>query len=356
MHDVNEGILHYNLCEIILHFIDKQFFTLEMLNKEKRNVNYGELEENNKSRNITMDNLKKKKLKMTASESHSFAHHLPFILLNIISEDVQEQLESNEVWRFLLVTLRFLDMCYMSCYDSETIEKLRNTVASMNEMYVRLFNQTLKPKHHFATHYPTQIEKCGPLRYMSSMRYEANHKFVKCYTKNTASRRNISYSLGLKLQYSFAYFLKKGTACKDNMDVSKPKLTRIIDEGFYRPIVPSNEFESLSRRNVYSSEKIKINGLTLSSKLYLPFIDCNRMQLLKIEKLLMISKDDPASIRIVCKKYVDVNYESLYASYNATNLRSQIHIISISDVLRQRMFPVALHRANGMNMFRYKTF
>lgn len=239
MHDVNEGILHYNLCEIILNFIENKYFTLEMLNQEKQDVKYGDLEENNKSKDITMNNLTSKKLKMTASEIHSFAHHLPFILLNIMYGEVRDQLESNEVWRFLLATLRFLDMTYMSCYDTETINKLRLVVASMNEMYVRLFNETLKPKHHFATHYPSLIQKYGPLRYLSSMRYEANHKFIKNYTKNTTSRRNISYSLGLKLQYNFAHLLYKGNACKDNMKISKPKLQRIIDEDFYRFIVPS---------------------------------------------------------------------------------------------------------------------
>lgn len=120
MHDINEGILSYNLCEIILYFIKNQYFTLAMLNSEKRNLKYGELEENNKSRNIMMESLLLKKLKMTASESHSFAHHLPAILLNIMSQDKCDQLEDDEVWRFLLITLRFLDMSYLSCYDSKS--------------------------------------------------------------------------------------------------------------------------------------------------------------------------------------------------------------------------------------------
>lgn len=357
MHDVDEGILHYNLCEVIHYFIENEYFTLEMLNQAKTDIKYGEHEENNRTtKNITIENLKLKKLKMTASEAHSFAHHLPFILLNIIHEDARDHLESNEVWRFLLVTLRFLDMSYMTCYDTETIHTLRNVVATMNEMYVRLFKQTLKPKHHFATHYPSLIEALGPLRYMSSMRYEANHKFVKNYTKNTTSRRNISYSLGLKLQYNFAYLLKKGNVCKDILEISQPKLTKIFDEDFYQSIVPSNELELLSQRYIYVSEKIKFNGLTLSSKLHLPFIDGNRIHLLQIVKLIMVSKDDPTSIRVMCKKFVDVQYESVYASYNATNLQPQIHIVTLSDVLRNRIFPVALHRVNGLNIFRYKTF
>lgn len=106
MHDVNEGILHYNTCEVILHFIKSKYFTLSMLNEEKNKKIYGLIEENNKSCNIKMKKLKKKKLKMTASESYSFVHHLPFILLNTIKLEHRAQLRNDEVWKFLLITIR----------------------------------------------------------------------------------------------------------------------------------------------------------------------------------------------------------------------------------------------------------
>lgn len=106
MHDINEGILHYNICEVILNLIKRKYFNLSMLNEEKRKKKYGEIEENNKSWNIKMKSLKGKKLKMTASESYSFVHHLPFIILNIINEEDRETLQNDEVWRFLLITIR----------------------------------------------------------------------------------------------------------------------------------------------------------------------------------------------------------------------------------------------------------
>lgn len=356
MHDINEGILHYNLCEILLYFIKNEYFTLQMLNDEKRNMKYGELESNNKSGDIFMDKLEAKKLKMTASETYSFAHHLPLILINIMCEQKKNQLENDEVWRFLQTTIRFLDMCYMSCFDIDTIKKLREVIGSMNEMYVRLFNRTLKPKHHYATHYPLIIEKCGPLRFMSSMRYEAHHKLVKNYAKNISSRRNVAYSIGCKLQYNFAYILKKGMMCDDSLMISKPRLTRIIDEDFHRKMVLSNELNSISNRFLDISDNVKANGLTLSSKLYIPYMDKKQLNLLKIVKVLVSSKDDISSIRIVCQKYEEVNFNCLYASYQATNLRPEMHLINISDILLQRIFPVVLHNINGRNMFRFKTF
>lgn len=105
MHDINEGILHYNTSEILLHFIKRKYFTLKQLNEEKHRRKYGESEDNNRSSKIRKKDLRNKKLKMTASESHSFVHHLPFLLLNITDEK-RDEIKSDEVWQFLLVTIR----------------------------------------------------------------------------------------------------------------------------------------------------------------------------------------------------------------------------------------------------------
>lgn len=107
MHDVNEGILSYNICEVILHFIKKKTFKLTQLNEEKDRIKYGEIEENNRSSKIKMKNLKAKKLKMTASESYAFVHHLPFILLNLTKES-EVKIENDDVWQFLLITIRLV--------------------------------------------------------------------------------------------------------------------------------------------------------------------------------------------------------------------------------------------------------
>lgn len=251
---------------------------------------------------------------------------------------------------------RFIDMCYMTSYDRSSINTLREVIANMNKMYVKLFKKTLKPKHHFATHYPTLIKKFGPLRYASSMRYEANHKFVKNYTKSTISRKHISFSLAKKLQYNFAYMLKSTNVFNDHFEASKAKLVQLPDEDFFPFISPSSELASLSRQPLYICDKVKVNGLTLSSKLYLPYVDGNQLQLFKIVKLVMLSRNDASSIRIIYQKYAEVTYCSLYASYVAKNLLPEMYLMDISNVICQRMFPVVLHHTIGLSMFRYKTF
>lgn len=64
MHDVFEGILHYNLCEIILALINDGYCSLDTLNKLKADLSYGEVEAGDKSPPITMKRLESKKLLM----------------------------------------------------------------------------------------------------------------------------------------------------------------------------------------------------------------------------------------------------------------------------------------------------
>lgn len=245
----------------------------------------------------------------------------------------------------------------MTEFDSSSLNTLSGLIAAMHEMYVRLFKQTLKPKHHFATHYPSLIKKYGPLRYMSSMRFEANHKFLKNYTKNTASRKDLSYSIGRKLQYNFAYFLKIANAFQDKFETFKPKLTRLMDEHYFRSIETSVELSSLSEGSIYVCDKVILNGLILSSKFNLPHINGNhQMSLLKICKILMKSTSDPSSVRVIYQKYAEVAYHAGFASYTVKALLPDMYIMNISEIICQGMFPVVLHKAGGLDMFRYKTF
>jgi hypothetical protein len=59
-----------------------------------------------------------------------------------------------------------VDLLLLPSNDSETILKLENVIVNHNKKYVELFNNTLKPKHHFLTRYCTIIKKSGPLKYL----------------------------------------------------------------------------------------------------------------------------------------------------------------------------------------------
>lgn len=71
MHDILEGVCHYDLFLIITKFVSEKFLTVELLNFRMLNFNYGP-KCSNKPPLLSDDVLKKQKFRMSASEMFSF--------------------------------------------------------------------------------------------------------------------------------------------------------------------------------------------------------------------------------------------------------------------------------------------
>lgn len=97
-------------------------------------------------------------------------------------------------------------------------------------MYISLFDDTLKCKHHFLLHYPTVIENSGPVKYLWSMRFESKNKEYKNYTDSTSSRKNISLSVAKKSALKFSYFIVKNKLLINEQNHIMKKITKIDDD------------------------------------------------------------------------------------------------------------------------------
>lgn len=96
----------------------------------------------------------------------------------------------------------------LSCKFTESkIEYLKQSIHQHNSMYIKLFNDTLKPKHHFLTHYPTIIRYARYPRYYWCFRFKGKHKELIAYARTTPSRINITLTSAKLCQYKFAYIL-----------------------------------------------------------------------------------------------------------------------------------------------------
>lgn len=155
MHDLHEGVCHYNMSHIITRLIQKGCFTLDVLNARKQSFNLGETEIGNQSPIITEAHLKGSHLKMSAREMWSFVHHFPLMVGDLVLN------HDDDIWKFFLTFLKMFDIILMSTFNEESIKQLERLVREHNKMYVTLFNDTLKPKHHFLNHYPRIIKTSG---------------------------------------------------------------------------------------------------------------------------------------------------------------------------------------------------
>lgn len=199
-----EGVLKNDLSLIILYFINKKVFTLEEINSRKQLFDYGPIEVGNISLPLTLDQLQTRNLKMSATESWTFLHFLPLMVGDLIPHDCP-------VWKFLLNLHTLMDTCLLSSFKESDLQLLNKLVKYHNKVYVELFGQHLKPKAHFLTHYVTVIKRLGPLKFLWCLRYEAKHKELKAYCKANFSRRDICYSLAVKIAMKLAnrFFLNE---------------------------------------------------------------------------------------------------------------------------------------------------
>ena len=74
--------------------------------------------------------------------------------------------ESNKVWTFVCILEQLTDSLLSTSYTNSEIIEMEKQISNHNSLYVSLFNDNLKPKHHFLTHYCSIIRQSGPVRYL----------------------------------------------------------------------------------------------------------------------------------------------------------------------------------------------
>lgn len=206
MHDIFEGVCHYDLAHIILYYTQiLHCFDLTTLNNRLKLFDYSVTELNNKSVCIKQEHLVRSKFKMSASEMLMFVHLFPLLVGDLVPSD-------DPVWQFLIILLKIIQIILCSVVDAPTVKLLESLITEHHENYINLFNDTLKPKHHLMLHYPHIIEQVGPLKQLWCMRFEAKHKTLKNTAQIITSRKNICLTLLIKEQLAFAnrLFLQKG--------------------------------------------------------------------------------------------------------------------------------------------------
>lgn len=234
MHDWEDGICRVIYPKIINNFINKNYFTLELLNSRIENFCFP----SNVPSPITEDQLKKNHIVMTASEMRSFTKFFCVLVGDRIPEN-------DEVWEFYLLAREIIELISSDTVHIRSHIYLSGLIDEFNSKYLILFNETLKPKFHFLLHYPRTLAEMGPIKNFSSIRGEANHRSFKQYSNVCHNKRNLAHSLALKHQLEkFAYFTratpfpknKVGAECSDCLNMYKKKLSECnitIDEEIY---------------------------------------------------------------------------------------------------------------------------
>lgn len=188
MHDFFEGVCHYDLCAILDYLMNHMgFFNIDILNDRVQNFEYGD--SGDKPSLIAKDHVRNQKLKMSASEMMFFVRHFGLIIGDLVPEH-------DEVWRLYIVLTEILDIVTAPNVRRQLTEYFSILIAEHHELYCRLFNRTLKPKHHFMVHYPRIMNLTGPMINTWSMRLEGKHRpVIKRVADNMSCRKNLPLSI-----------------------------------------------------------------------------------------------------------------------------------------------------------------
>lgn len=134
----------------------------------------------------------------------AFIYHFPLMVVDGVPEN-------DEVWIFFLNFLEIVEIALDFNISNDLIGHLAGPIRQHHLHYVRLFNDTLKPKHYFIVHYPLVIRMSGVPRNYWCFQFEAKHKKFNKYERVINSRRHIPITLSFKFQLKFAQYLLNET-------------------------------------------------------------------------------------------------------------------------------------------------
>lgn len=303
MHDLFEGVCHYNMCHIIKYYTETtKLFSLDCLNNRKVTFNYGSIEVGNISPPILDSHIKNSRLKMSAREMWTFVHFFSLMVGDLIPCD-------DEVWEFYINFLKMIDILLSYSLTESSISLLQQLIKIHNEKYVFLFNDTLKPKFHFLVHYPTIIKQSGPPRHFWCFRFEGKHRELKTYARVTSSRKNITLSISKKFQLKFSNLIMQSSI----PDITGKDKDKIISEEVTNAIFTKMNLSPV-HYSVYT--EVQYKGITYKKKLYLSkFI--NAMFIFEIKAIILVNNTN--QVFILAKKIALNYFSSHYQAYEVFN-------------------------------------
>jgi len=212
-HDLDEGAYRYAMGHIVHYFVHDAPInvSLNILNDRLRTFDYYRNNVSNRPPVMSESEVSEKRLKMSASEMHNFVAIFPFLVGDLIDTE-------DEVWYFYTVLRKIHDLVYAPRLQIEAAEYLSVLIEEHHRLYLKLFNDPLKPKHHNMLHYGMIIRQAGPLKQLSTLRCESKNKEFKTRAEITNSRKNITLTLSVKEQLQFANRLLIGKGLEPKLE------------------------------------------------------------------------------------------------------------------------------------------
>lgn len=206
MHDILEGLIPLILSKLIVHCIQKKYFTLNTLNDAIAKFKYGYREMVNKPCPISMSSLYSGKIDQSASQLWLMAINFPLIVGNLVDA-------GDETWHCFLLLLQISRLVFLDSISSSQLLILEQLIEEFIIAYKANFYQSYQkgnknylkkcevtPKMHHLVHYPRFIRLLGPLTSFWCMRFEAKHSYFKSLQRRIHNFINSPLTLATRHQ------------------------------------------------------------------------------------------------------------------------------------------------------------
>lgn len=205
MHDLHEGVLPFAMRHIISSLIEQQLFSLSDLNKSISEWLYDPHDIRNKPEPISKSYLQGKAVfKGSATQAFCLFRNLTLFVGDSVPSD-------NAVWQLYLLLREIVDIVISHKIPVAYVAYLQRKIHFFSLDFKALFPSAKIPcKMHYLIHYPSHIQKFGPLSLLWAMRFESKHQYFKDIARKIRNWKNLSRSLAMRHQFLQGFLFTTG--------------------------------------------------------------------------------------------------------------------------------------------------
>jgi len=155
MHDLLEGVCKFDMAFLLNYYIyELNIFSLQILNERMINFDYGP-DSSSKRPVLNIENIRKNNIRLSASEMLVLVRYFGLLIGDFVPKN-------DPVWHLYILLRQILDLVTSMSLQIDSCELLKILIAEHHDLYLRFSKQSLKPKHHFMSHYHTMLKKIWP--------------------------------------------------------------------------------------------------------------------------------------------------------------------------------------------------
>ena len=249
-HDLFEGVVDFDLTLCIAYFIDKKWFTLDLFNEKLAQFPFCGNDVPNRPFAIS-----KTKLGGHAVQNWWTLRFFTLVVFELV-QDI-----GDEVWKFVLCLKEIVELVVSPVIDESQLAYLNVLIQEYLYNRRELFAlESLKPKHHFLSHYPWLILNFGPLIRLWTLRFESKHSYFKRAVRQAQNSINITSMLAERHQLLQAYSFH-GQVFPDDVIVKKGAL-------FHQTLYATNIQTAVHHLNVGTKQYVVTDEVSVFGTRY----------------------------------------------------------------------------------------